>query len=80
MQEQIDNIEKIQRDQGEMISKIHDAIVGDEFRKGLIDRVDKNTSYRKSDQKQKYIITGMFFGIGGLLGKYWGKMTDLFPS
>jgi hypothetical protein len=80
MQDQINNIEKIQAEQGIKIDKMYSALVGDEMRKGIIHEIEENTKYRKSDTKQKYYITGFAAAVGIAAGFFKKHILDFFAS
>ncbi len=80
LKEEIDEIKAIVEKQGDTLSKIHNAIVGDkEFgQKGLVQIVAENKSWIKS---QKYLWAKIYGGIAvgsvivSFILKYW---NDLF--
>ena len=74
MQEQINDIRTSQQEQGLMISKMHDAIIGDKFRDGIISEVKKNSNHRKQSLKVNGFIAGISIIIGSFLSKFWGNL------
>jgi len=73
---EIDHITKIVENQGEIIKKIHNAIVGDkDFQiKGIVELVNNNTNWIMA---QKFLWAKIYGGIAvgttvvTLITKYW---------
>jgi DUF917 family protein len=72
MQQQINKIQSTQEQHGEMLSKMYDSIVGDEFREGIIADVQRNTKHRKNSLKVSGVMAGVGMVLGGLISKLWG--------
>jgi len=71
MQNQVNNIEK-------KVDKMYEALIGDEFREGIVGDVNKNTEHRRSSVKTSGFIAGFSIIAGGLLGKFWDKVVHIF--
>ena len=71
MQQQVNNIEK-------KVDKLYEAMIGDEFREGIVGEVKKNTKHRKDSVKTSGFIAGASIIFGGLLGKFWDKIIHIF--
>ena len=79
LKEEIDEIKEIVEKQGDTLSKIHNAIVGDkEFgQKGLVQIVGENKNWIKS---QKYLWAKIYGGIAvgttivTIISKYWNEL------
>ena len=77
MQKQINEIKELQKEQGELLSKVYDNLVGDEFNDGLVSEVRKNSIHRKKSVERAGFIAGLSIVFGGLLGKFWDKITQI---
>ena len=66
MQRQINNIEK-------KVDKLYDAVVGDDIREGVVDRLKKVENYQSKDKKLKWTAIGAI-GLMGVFLKYWDKI------
>jgi len=71
MQTQVNNIEK-------KVDKLYEAMIGDEFRDGIVAEVKKNSLHRKNAIKTNGFIAGGSIVFGGLLGKFWDKVIHAF--
>ena len=67
MQEQINNIESD-------VKEIKDALLGNDYGKGLISRVEKTEKYQEKDKKLKWVGGGIIIAISFLI-KIWDKIT-----
>jgi hypothetical protein len=77
MQEQINQIKETQRRQGEMITKIYEGVIGNDFSEGILSDVKRNTRHRKNSVKTHGFIAGAAIVFGGLLGKFWDGILNI---
>ncbi len=78
MQEQINNLERTQKEQGDVLNKIYNNLVGDEFNEGIVSEVRKNSKHRNGSAKTHGFIAGGSVVLGGLLGKFWDHVIGVF--
>jgi hypothetical protein len=71
MQQQLDNIEK-------KVNTMYEGFVGNEFNEGLISEVKKNSTHRRNSVKTNGFIAGSSIVFGGLLGKFWDGIVNIF--
>ena len=71
MQKQVDNIQSD-------IKEIKSALLGDDFRDGIISEENKNTEHRRNSMKTSGFIAGTSIIFGGVLGKFWDKIIHIF--
>jgi len=71
MQQQVNNIEEKVDNQGELLNKIYNKIVGDEFNEGLIDDVKRNSNHRKNAFKVNGFIAGIAIVLGSAITKFF---------
>lgn len=73
MQNQVNNIEK-------KVDKMYEAMIGDEFREGIVLEVKKNSKHRKNSVKTSGFVAGVSIVLGGLIGQFWDGIIHIFTA
>tara|TARA_R110001599_G_scaffold95139_2_gene246979 strand:- start:129 stop:335 length:207 start_codon:yes stop_codon:yes gene_type:complete len=56
------------------VKEIKDALLGNDYKGGLISEIGKNSQHRKNSLKTTSSIAAFSVVIGGFLGKFWDKL------